>query len=392
MKFFTSIFTLFLIVNYYTSVRAQVQLPLQIEKGGHAFIKVKVNNGEEAFNFVFDTGATSDLIDKNLADKIGLKGNYQQIVSGASGEEIYDIALNQELHLSKDIHIEGVPLIIKDLSNLNSVFGTHIDGIIGYSVISRFVTKIDYENNKLVLYNSLKDADLTGYSKLPFSFDNGIPIPQFNIGFELTNGEKLEGKILFDSGAGLTLLVNTPFSSKHAIKKKASKKVSHLSEGLGSSSTSDIIRIASLTLGEYTFTELPILLSEAKQGVSSKEEFMGILGAKIIQKFHVVLDYENKVLYLKPNGLFNDAFKFPVSGIKLKRDGNKIVVRSVDKNSPAYQLGLRKDFEILAINNSKQDLKSCVELLTEEGKKIVLTFLDENQQEKTIHFSLEKLL
>ncbi|CAM1368494.1 aspartyl protease family protein [Tenacibaculum xiamenense] len=378
---------------YTVNIFSQVaEIPMDIEPGGHTFVKVKVNDLKRELDFVFDTGATADLIDKKIADEIGIKGNYQQKVDGASGVETYDIALNQTLLLNNKIKFDHNNLVLKDLSNLNNVFGKHLDGIIGYSVLSKFITKIDYENNKLVLYKKLKDVDLDGFSKIPFSFNNGIPIPQFNISYTLTNGEKFTGPILFDSGAGLTLLVNTPFVNKNNIRNKAGKSIRNESEGLGSSSISEIIKIKSLTIGNHTFKNLTVSLSNSDGGVTAMPEFMGIMGAKIIKRFTIVLDYEKKELYLKPNKHYAEDFKFPLTGIKLKKGGGKIKVAGIDKTTPAYKKGLRVGDQILKINGNKRSLSEYNKLLTKKGSKVLIECLNTKGEKKVISLMLENLL
>ncbi len=385
-------FTLLAILTLPDVFGQVAEIPMDIEPGGHTFVKVKVNDLKRELDFVFDTGATADLIDKKIADEIGIKGNYQQKIDGASGAETYDIALNQTLHLNNKVKFDHNNLVLKDLSNLNNVFGKHMDGIIGYSIISKFITKIDYENNKLVLYRKLKNIDLEGYSKIPFSFNNGIPIPQFDISYTLTNGEQYTGPILFDSGAGLTLLVNTPFVNTNNIRSKVDKRILNESEGLGSSSVSEIIRIKSLTIGDHTFKDLSISLSNSKGGVTAMPEFMGIMGAKIIKRFSIILDYEKQELYLKPNKFYAEDFKFPLTGIKLKKEGKHIKVAGVDKTTPAYESGLRVGDRILKINGKKRPLSEYNKLLIKKGNKLTIEYLNKVGEKKVISLMLENLL
>lgn len=65
-------------------------------------------------------------------------------------------------------------------------------------------------------------VDYDDYDKIPFELFSGIP--RFPITFELRNNEKFSGDILFDSGARLTLLVNTPYKEKNDLLNKMVKK------------------------------------------------------------------------------------------------------------------------------------------------------------------------
>lgn len=193
-----------------------VEIPFEL-KNDLILLKVNINDDSEYKTFVFDTGATSDLLDSTTAEKLGLKANYKQDVSGAGGTRSYDIILYQKLTLQNKIVIDSTHLILTNLTSLKNALEKDFDGIIGYSVLKKYITKIDYESKKMLLYDKIQDVDTIGYRAIPFEFENGIPIPQFDIGITLRNGESYTNKILFDSGAGLTFLINTPFNEKHRL-------------------------------------------------------------------------------------------------------------------------------------------------------------------------------
>lgn len=204
--------TLFLSLIISIHLNAQIaEIPFEL-KNGLILLDVNVNDNTEANTFIFDTGATSDLLDSTSADKLGLEANYKHDVSGAGGTKSYDIILNQKLKLQNKIEINNTNLVLTDLTKLKDRLERNFDGIIGYSLLKKYITKIDYENQKMLLYNKIENTDTTGYKAINFEFENGIPIPQFDISITLRNGETYTDKILFDNGAGLTLLINTPYN------------------------------------------------------------------------------------------------------------------------------------------------------------------------------------
>ncbi len=52
-----------------------------------------------------------------------------------------------------------------------------------------------------------------------------MSILRFDVSITFRNGDSFTDKILFDSGAGLTLLINKPFSERHQLKEKAGKSL-----------------------------------------------------------------------------------------------------------------------------------------------------------------------
>lgn len=376
------------------SLYAQLSvIPFTLKENGHIHIKVKLNDFEEPLNFVFDTGATADVLDTKIAKKLGLKADYQQSVSGGGGSKSYDIVLSQKLTVAPGITIDRSNLVLTDLEAFHQLSDHPFDGIVGYNLLRKYVTKIDYEREKLSLYESIGDVNTKKYYKIPFRFDRGIPIPQFDISIQLENGETFSGKILFDSGAGITLSVNTPFSREHSLAKKTNKRIVSKSQNLGHESISEQIAIRSLKMGKFEFKSLPISLANDEGGVSSYLNYLGILGAKVIKRFTVILDYREKVLYLKPNGLYNNSFEFPLSGIRLKKVNNAIFVSSVASSSPAYKRGLRKGDKIISISGNKsRSLSTYYKLLKQEGKTVNIKLINTSGEEKNIRILLQKLL
>ena len=94
-------------------------------------------------------------------------------------------------------------------------------------------------------------------------------------------------------------------------------------------------------------------MASDKEGVSSAEDILGILGSEIIYRFNIILDYKNKNIYLKPNYLFHENFEELVSPISLKYsdDRKEIIISNVLQNTDAYKKGLREGQRIISINN-----------------------------------------
>ena len=164
----SSIITFLLLIGTY-SLKAQVaEIPFEL-KNNLILLKVNINDNTIANTFVFDTGATSDLLDSKTANKLGLKANYKQDVSGAGGTKSYDIILSQKLTLNSKITIDSTHLVLTDLSNLKERLERDFDGIIGYSLLKNYITKIDYENNKILLYDKVENVDTLNYSAIHFN-------------------------------------------------------------------------------------------------------------------------------------------------------------------------------------------------------------------------------
>lgn len=389
-KFLTVFFACFIQISLYAQLAT---IPFEIQDNGHIYLKVKVNDSNKALNFVFDTGAVVDLLDEKIAKELGITANRQQSIQGTSGSQSYQIATNQSLVLPENIKIHSPSLVFSDFTRFHELTDEGFHGIIGYSLLRKYITQISYQKNQLILYRDIDDIDISKYKAIPFRFSSGISIPQFDISIQLKNGESFTGRILFDSGAGTELIVNTPFKNKNGLNKKAEKSISFSREGLGKSSMSDEIAISSLTIGGFTFENLTVELSNTKNGVNSYGEYLGILGAQVIKRFDVVLDYNSKTLYLKPNRFYQDPFDFPTSGIQLKKKEGIVFINDIVKGSPAYKAGLRQGDRVLKINNSTSNkIKLYKRLLKKEGENVTVKVKNSSGAIKSFTFKLQRLL
>ena len=347
----------------------QTTIPIELVDNKYLLIDVTVNN--KTLKFYFDTGATATLIDSKTAKELGIESNFEQQGMGADGPKTFKIAMNQAVQIS-DIDLLGMPLVFEDLSRLKEASVIEFDGIIGYSLLNLYTIEVDIENRKMSLYTSESEPNKEFYSEHPFSLDNGIPIPQMKMTFILNDDSSYEGNVLFDSGAGLTLLVSTPFKENNNLLTKSKKVYSRVSNSLSKTATHHQISIKSLQLYDYIFKDLPINLSSSKNGISADSRFLGFLGAEIIYRFNFILDYKNQKIYLKPNKTYKGAFNFPTTGISIKKNKNdEIYITQLSIESDAYKQGIREGDIISSINSiNNNDLNEYRKLLKSQSATI----------------------
>jgi C-terminal processing protease CtpA/Prc len=117
------------------------------------------------------------------------------------------------------------------------------------------------------------------------------------------------------------------------------------------------------------------------------------LGGKVISRFNLIIDYSSSLLYLKPNNKFGESFEFPLSGIRLKKVDNSIIIDRIEKTSSAYKKGIRKGDKLISINkDSSGDIENYRELLRNEGEKVSLVIINSGGKTKKIKIKLTRLL
>jgi len=296
-----------LLMGTYHLASAQVtNLPIDFN-GKQIYIPVKSANGD-SLRFIFDSGSTGSMIDSASAAKAGIsKENRQSVnVAGSGGTQNYDMVTGQNLTLG-GLQIKDLRLVVVDFSALSQDLGKRMDGIIGYDLLTKYVTQIDFDNRKLILYNHISELDTTGYIGIPFEFSKGILIPRFPVSVKLANGETFTGKVMFDTGCGFTLLVSTPFSKFHHFDEKLGKTLITGGRGMNAETRDQVAVIESMSFDGFDFGKMQIRLTVNEQA-EPKEGYLGIMGIEVIKRFNVIVDYADKKIYLKPNRDYKDSF------------------------------------------------------------------------------------
>lgn len=363
---------------------------IPFEEDGLVYINVTMSKSETPLSFIFDTGASSSVIDTRVAKRIGLISNHSTMATGASGSQAYKLATGQTLTI-EGIDFSDVNLVFVDLEALSKRSGRPIEGIIGYDLLKRFTTLMDFNTQQIQLYNDINDIDdRKEYKAYPMTMDFSIPLVELQ--YTLADGTSLKGDFLFDSGAHLTLLFNSPYAKKHTMKTKIGHTIAIESRGLTTSFDNISGTLPSLSMSGYTFTDVPVSLSQATSGVSAFTQIAGILGADLIDRFNIIIDYANNALYMRPNATFAKAFEYPIKGFVLENDQGKIMISQVFTSMEAYAEGMREGDQLMRIDGiSYPSLKEFRKALKSENKTVLLEVLTQEGVTKEYTITLKRI-
>jgi predicted aspartyl protease len=366
-----------------------VSLPFQY-MGDLIIIKAGINQGKDTLNFVFDSGASTLVLDKKTSEKFDLVNKGSANAKGASGNSNYEL-VNLSIH-SKELRVDNALTALVDLSHLSSEI--KIDGIIGATFINSYVTQIDYANQKINFYNDISDIDFTYVNKIDFTFDNGIRIPQIEATIQLKNGKIYIGKFLIDTGADLSIMLNTNFIEKHKITEQIDKKI-EVSYGSLTKNNSKSFEgtIESIIIGNFALKDIPVNLTNEKKGVNSFQGYVGIIGNDILKRFDLVFDYKNKTLYLPANYFFTTAFQYPSAGFDIKLEDHKMIAKDIIEGTKIFKKGLKQGDEIIDINGLTSDKISTIKkLLKTEELRLKIRYINSNGEVKTTRIRTQRLI
>ncbi len=336
-------------------VQSQVRVPFILQENKCVFVEVKINDHPTPFLFFFDTGAGTSLISEELAQQLNIQPTYTETVSGASSSKTFKVAESQKLILGDKIVLDNVDLIIDDnTAQISKSLGRKFDGILGYDLLHRYLTKVDFDQKEFRIYQKPEELNTQGFTKHPIEISEDIPIPHLDVTFTLKDHSSYTGTVLFDSGAGLNLLINSRFQEQHDLLNKMPNRLIASQNDLTGKGLITLSTIQSLEFLGYKFnTEMLAHVSTDKTGVSAMPGYLGILGAEIINRFNFIIDYNNKLLYLQPNSLFNLPINTTVLPFRFKEESGKITVSHVIEGTDAANQDIEVGDEILEINGRK---------------------------------------
>ncbi len=367
----TSLILTFLVV--FKSFAQQPVTSTSFEQyGDHIIIQLSVDDSEP-LDFIFDTGAGLTVLDLDVAKDLRLVFDHDEMAKAAQGE-IKSLAIkHNKIELNDYILEADISLNAAPLKHLEISIGRDIDGIIGYDLAHHHIVRLDNENQMLEIY---EDEYPKSGNMIKFKSHMGIPTIKGSI--RLNNDEVIKGTFFVNTGAGTTLDFNAPFSNKHDIIHKTGEHYSYLVKDISDNETLHYEgRVKTLSFDGFDFDELPIGISQVEQGIQSNSHVSGIIGNKLLRKFNILFDYPSHRLYFEKNDQFDDKVSVNCSGmdIQMNEDMSAILIHQIIADSPASELGIAVNDELVSINGKKAMDLSLVEIeqmLKKAGESVTI--------------------
>lgn len=317
---------------------------------------VSINGGPE-LNFLFDTGVKSNILfSKTIGDELGLSYSRKLNLIGADGQTVLSasVSTSNQIDLGEvEGILQAILVLDDDFLELEKVLGIPIYGVIGYEFFKYNPVKIDYDYSKLTFYrpDALRWRPF-GYRLADIEIDDNKPYIISRI--EQKKGPDLEAKLLIDTGANHSLLLNREASDKIVVPEKALE--SDLGRSLGGDLFGFIGRVDRLRLGGINFRE--VLTSYPNETEFSNIILgtgrLGSLGSELLSRMKLIFDYPRGRLLYKKSSSFSQPFSYDMSGITVRLldvEEGRVYVSQIKEGSPAYLGGVRQFDEIYSINN-----------------------------------------
>ncbi len=334
--------------------------------GGVILLQGHFGDHRDTLNFILDTGSGGISLDSTTVKRLGLTPKPSDMtILGIGGIRKVSFVYNQKLRLN-DLVADSLNFHINDYEILTSVYGEKIDGIIGFSLLSRYIFQINYDSSQINIFTQGRmKYPRGGWLYEPIL--RTLPVQSAKIRDAIT----VNSRFLFDIGAGLCMMLSREFIEDSSFLDKKRVLYAKEAEGVGGKVDMFMTVIKQVTLGPYKFRNVPIYIFDDKYNITSYPYLNGLIGNDLLRRFNVILNYGKKEFYFVPNKSFHDLFDYSYSGIELYYVEGKVILGDVAEKSPAANSGLQEGDIVIAINkNFSQNLMLYKQSLQNPGERI----------------------
>src|SRR5690606_1094437 len=195
-----------------------------------------------------------------------------------------------------------------------------INGILGSKFFDSFAVKIDYQKQRLVLFPYDYDykKSIRKYNYVPLMIENERPYITANM---LVDTVWTGGKMLLDMGNTAPLMLFAFLLPQFHLKEPYVEE--YIGRGFNGAVYGKRNRIRKVTLADFTLDYPIVAYPDSNALFMSKlaENRIGSVGNQILQRFHLLIDYRKKALYLRKNRKFAKPFLVNMAGIEVRHDG-----------------------------------------------------------------------
>ncbi|MBC9931628.1 retropepsin-like aspartic protease [Chitinophaga qingshengii] len=257
----------------------------------HVVIPVLLSGSTDTLRFVFDTGAEVTVLDKRIAEKMRINSGHQAFMSGTNNAMVKTQVVTLNALYLKELRIPYVNAYLENLDHLGEV-----DGVIGVALLKLYIVKIDYHQQKLVLYRNGKTP--IGNTGRTLHFQLNYTTPVVDAAISMPDGRTLPGHYHITTGGDYGILFNWPYVDSNRINSLPT---------INTDRVQDMVRvlyyinatIPALQLGGQTIPNVPVSYCKDINDVGVFTQIAGSIGYEIWKQFTLTINYERKELYLE---------------------------------------------------------------------------------------------
>jgi hypothetical protein len=321
-------------------------VPLEIANN-HIYLSNVVVDGRGPYTFVLDSGGDY-IVTPELAASLQAKSSGGVQISGVgSATENAAFAHLDSLAIGTAVVHNQYTLVLPIATGFGVAEGIRIDGMIGYQLLARFETTIDYAHGKLTLaMPSAAPASAPGAAAIGFYFAGTIPRIPIVVAGVSTTAE-------VDTGNRAALDLSSPFLATYpALAALAKTPPTVTGFGVGGPAYARLGRVPTLQIGPYELSNTVASFGVQNKGAFADPFNPANIGGATLRHFDVTFDYAHQQILLAKGADFEAPPGYDRSGLFLVDANGAYTILAVTSGSPAAAAALAKGDVIIGINGA----------------------------------------
>ena len=278
-------------------------------------IQIRVNGQKEPLNFVLDTGSGMSVISEQTAKRLGIKavargGLARAVGGGGKFEIVYGFLDSIEIGNSKISH---VPVYIRKFFDSQ----LPVDGYLGLSVVSKFLTSIDYGTRRMSLVRQAQTDEVESWTTIrrPENLQTLIPVAPNDGAVEVplrtTSSGFLSGEVgldgfnknvnfIIDTAASITV-ISEKLSQEEQLLDLLQPSKMRVFGAAGVTEDVKLLQLPRLSLGLSRLEKINAAVLDMEP-VNETAGFTqsGILGGNFLRHFRIYFDFARGAMRLEP--------------------------------------------------------------------------------------------
>jgi len=360
----------------------QLEVPFEYVNN---FIIITVGfNGRLPLKFIYDTGAEHTILSKReISDLLQVRYDREFRVKGS------DLRTELVAYLARNIRFEilnreivapseDILVLKEDYLRFEEYAGVEAHGILAGRVFARYLVKINYQRKVITLYErgSIR-MEREGFMPVPIEMFRNKPYLVTQA--QIRPDSAAPVKLLLDTGAGMSLML---FSNTHPLIQPSPNAIpTNIGMGLGGYLEGFVGRISGLGLGPFSQKNILTYFQQMDTtlDISQLNDRNGLIGNTILDRYLLVFDFQESVLWLKPTKRNQADYVYDRSGMNLIASGvglHDFSVLNVLPGSPADEAGIHAGDRVLRIGWLTSNMRSLGEMQAmlqgKPGKKLTV--------------------
>jgi hypothetical protein len=338
--------------------RALVLESFDVFNDGDALL-VPIDFNGKRYLFTVDTGSSKTIYDASFAPQLG-KVQGPGAFESPGRDVVLPMYESPSASLGRLRVQTNEPVAVFDLSKVRQVSGHECYGILGMNFLAKHIVRYDPDLGTLQFLQAL-DAD-PGMAFPLYLEDDCLPRVEMHV-----TGTDIKFVCMIDTGySGFGSGDLTPDTFGLLTEKKKAMQVGECrTVTVDGESTSQVHCVTDVELGDFKHKGLYF----------SPTKYLQNLSLGFLRRYIVTFDFPNRTMYLKKSKQYDDADFRDRSGLHIFRPDGRIVLHSVDRESPADKAGLKACDVLLRVGDAateKQRMYVLRRMLCEEGKTLAL--------------------